>query len=253
MSDFIVPLTIAGLASAIGSLVTVMWAYYRRRQYGDMLVLRDDSHSLRINRENADFVDAILSGEQPLQAMMQDLIGREHRSIDVAGISLRGFLSPPLETALISALRRGVCVRVLLAHPQLAQMREAQEGRERGAIAQEVLATLDTLVALREEHCSAPGQLDIRLTRAILSTFIFITSDRIIMEPYVFATTAYSLPGFVFSLKSGDNRFQEFYGRVFADLWNQSATCERVATETAAAKTQLESLTASVLGNDKPA
>lgn len=240
--DSILTLTIAGLASVVASLLTFVVTYYRRRSRTEIVTLRDATHSVRMTKANANFIDSVLSGSEAMSTAIEEMVAGEQRCIDVVGISLRGIVSEQnLREVFVAALKRNVRIRILLAHPTVARLREAQENRMRGAIAREVVETLRSLAEWRQLSGLRQDQFEIRLTKAILASLIVITSDRMLIKPYVSAT-AYFTPGFILTLKSGDERFQDFYREAFSSLWDQSSTIVEIATDPVAMNEQIDSL-----------
>lgn len=240
MSDFVSLLTIVGAVSALGSIISLLIGYMRRKPSTSIVTLRSEEHSVRINKEDAGFVDAILSGSSEVKSTLKELFKKEMRCIDIADISLKWLFDSGIQEALVSALRRGVHMRIIIAHPLSAGLREAQENRRAGDIAYEALSALRQLIELRSECCPSSNQLEIRITLAVMSFFAFATSTRIIIKPYM--ASAYSAPGYLLEFKSGDERFQKFYHETFEYLWENASVTAGIATDAKTAKAQVEEL-----------
>lgn len=241
MIDFITPIIIAGLASAIGSILTILLTFWKKRKKYETFVLKDDFHRLIISKENVDLIESILSGSEELKSAMKNAISKERRCIDIADISLYWLLDDEIVAIIKNAISKGVRVRILLAHPGIARFREQQEGRESGALAREVIESLRRLMELRTSLGPHSSYLEIHVTKGLLTSFMVITTDRILIKPYIM-TSAFSSTSFVISLKAGDERFQRIYEEAFGNLWNQSETTKIISEEAGVAAEQLNNL-----------
>jgi hypothetical protein len=134
------------------------------------------------------FVDTEIGMHQVL-----DAFSKEDRTITIVGRSLRSVVGQsdrytPLQqefrAGLVSALRRGTHVKVLLASPEIAHHFNAEESRAAGSSEAEIIESLLSLTRLAESIPEGVANLDVKLYRGIPPVFMVSTSSLVAVSLY---------------------------------------------------------------------
>ncbi|MBI5021156.1 MAG: hypothetical protein HZB59_06955 [Ignavibacteriales bacterium] len=141
-----------------------------------------------------------ISREQALQkSKFHTIIEDEKDGLFIVGSSLLGFLQDRHFKHVIETLKKkmhdGVEIKFMLTHPLFADFRAAQEGRDPGEIAREIIKSLRIILSFVG---SEKELVSVYLYRGTPTCFGILTKDSVLLNPYPYGRQAYESPCFEF-------------------------------------------------------
>lgn len=217
-----------GIAFIVGGVTGLIHAFYLQKELRE--ARRDqEMEELGMRMQRNGLIE--IFPKRPL-VPIKHAIENAQKEIRIAGSTLKGLVGvddPNDEQravmgALIGKVRRGVALKLLLAHPLLSGYRERMEGREKGHILEEVVRNLLRLLAeLQGIGKKASGLWEIRLYKCGPSVFSLEVDDRVLfLEPYPLAGTSMDNLCILCSIPTQmGNNMKNFIDAHFHDAWDK--------------------------------
>jgi hypothetical protein len=146
----------------------------------------------------------------------------------VVGSSLRGFLDfPGADSWLQRAADTGDSARVLLTDPLMAGYREKPEGKIDGMIATEVR------IAVRKLRELGFARAQVRFYKGSPTAFAIATSNRMLINPYPYAASAYSCMTLIVAATGADQNesTSDIFGQYLAAHFKRPFALSREVSE----------------------
>ncbi len=231
---------------AVGGITGLIHTWYLEREIRsascnyEMERLGEHMHSVGVQD---------LTARRPLKEMRAAIETSKH-SVRIVGSSLKGLVgmeSPSLDQeaimeALVNKVKRGVKLRLLLAHPLVAGYREKMEIREKGSIPTEIVENLARLVPRLKEAGQSPHAWAIRLYQCGPTVFCVEVDDRaIFLEPYPLGGTSMDNLCVKAEISSDTgNLLRLFMASHFDNAWERSPCEIKESAELRAIVTELK-------------
>jgi hypothetical protein len=156
-------------------------------------------------------------------------ITNERQEIVIIGSSLKGLIGvgenvsqnyQRFRNILINAVLRGATLNFLLTNPEIAHHRELQEGRNSGDIEYEIIQNLIYLLGIKIDNRKNDFRLNIKLYNGTPTIFMIATTNRMIINPYTYYSTAFS--SFTFLIDGETELYKSYYCNHYQEAWKDS-------------------------------
>ena len=168
-------------------------------------------------------LERVAENESLVLAEYPKIVGQTTQEIELAGLLVpRLIRTPDFEAATLTALARGVSVRVLLSDPASSLFRdvETEPHGDRAFLCRELKSGITTLERMVASDLS--GRLELRLSWEPLPSLMLIEDrQRVYFAPYLGTSPQLIAPVFQFS--SGSSTIARQFVRAFGESWSAAA------------------------------
>jgi len=217
----------------------------------ESLFQRDNLHAVGLRHVYTDRLHSLSD--------MRHEIDSEGKEIIIIGSSLKGLIGiggdPAgdqnlVRIAFMDALKRGVKVRILMTHPEVAHHRSKQEGRESGEIEREIIENLIYFTRERRDNKEAAKNLEVKLYNGTPTIFTLCTSHTMFFNPYTFYSKAYDT--LCFRVVGPSPVRDNYYNNHYLQAWNDRRLSKILDKRRKMAMKELESLVNGTNQHDEP-